>query len=76
MSFPNDSPFYSEFEYEASEIKVVEKSKLESKTTSVHTSDLEDIEHELRQLEFDAGSPGEAGIYSDLANRVAALYKG
>lgn len=44
--------------------------------TAVHTSDITDLEHELRDLEFNASSPDDARVFHDLANRVASFHKG
>lgn len=45
-------------------------------TTAVHTSDIEQLEHDLRDLSFQAGSPEDARIFEEFANRVANFYKG
>lgn len=46
------------------------------KTTSVPTADIEDLEHELRDLSYDAGSPEDARLFEELADKVASFYKG
>lgn len=44
--------------------------------TSVYTSDIEQLEHDLRTLSHSAGGPEDARVFEDLADRVASLYKG
>jgi len=75
MSFPRNSPFDQGQLPEMPIVKVTPKETL-SKITSVHTSDIEDLEHDLRNLEYSAGSPDDAYLFRTLADRVASLYKG
>jgi len=80
MNFPSDSEFAQEAKRQERliEVELVRPPERESaiKTTSVPTSDLEDLEHDLRELSFRAGSPEQAQTFEDIANVVASFYKG
>ena len=44
--------------------------------TSVVTRDIEDLEYDLRGLSQAAGSPEDARLFDDLADRVASFHRG
>jgi hypothetical protein len=75
MTFQRNSAFDQE-SWELPEVKVVEKPVVKTGVTDVHTSDIEELEHDLRDLEYGAPSPESAQLFHDLANRVASFYKG
>lgn len=87
MSFPSSSPFYDPAQppldhkpYEAPNFRdrahVQEPRWSGVRTTSIPTSDLEDIEYDLRDLAYRAGSPEDARIFEDFANKLSSYYKG
>lgn len=75
MTFQKNSAFDQE-SWELPEVQVVEKPTTKIGVTDVHTSDIEDLEHDLRDMEYNATSPESAQVFHDLANRVASFYKG
>ncbi len=75
MTFPKDSAFNQPLP----NIKVTPKrivGRRVEATTSVPTADIEDLEHELRDLSYDAGSPQDARLFEELADKVASFYRG
>lgn len=87
MSFPSRSPFYNqpspplahrshESPHPRDAPHVQEPRWAGIRTTSIPTSDLEDIEFDLRDLAYRAGSPEDARIFEDFANKLSSYYKG
>lgn len=78
MEFQTNSAFNPDKQERLIETELVRPPQKTSvtKTTSVPTADLEDLEHDLRELSFKAGSPEFAQTFEDIANVVASFYKG
>ncbi len=77
MTFPTNSAFNQP--QPIPEVKVTPKQVVATAkvgVTTIYTSDLEDLEHDLRELSFKAGSPMDAQLFESIADKVASFYKG
>lgn len=75
MAFPKNSAFNQELPNINVTPKKIEATEKVGVTT-VYTADIEDLEHELRDLSYDAGSPQDARLFEELADKVASFYRG